>query len=349
MKMTLRWFGDQDTVRLQDIAQIPIVQGIVGTLEGMTVEQVWTYEQFMTLRQQVEAYGLTLDVIESIPVAEAIKQGKPERDRFIDIYCESICHMGQAGIRVLCYNFMPVLDWMRTDMTMQLSDGAMVTGYQHQDMLKFDISQGLAERVAWARGFSGDELQAALDEYREIDEDVLFENLVYFLQRVIPVAEEANVFLAIHPDDPPWSILGLPRIVRDSDSIQRILDAVDSPHHGLTFCTGSLGTSLENDLPEMLRQFAERIHFVHLRNVCVPEAKTFYEVAHSDPSGSVDMAAMMTALIEINYTGPLRPDHGRLIWGESARTGYGLYDRAMAAMYLHGLWEGQGYARKISK
>ena len=247
--------------------------------------------------------------------------------------------MGRAGIPVLCYNFMPVFDWMRTDLEYGLSDGSIVTSYDHQAMLNYDIQQGFEARVAWAKGFTGDEVQAILDEYSEIDENTLFENFAYFLRKIVPVAEESNVYLALHPDDPPWSILGLPRIVRDTASIQRILDVVDSPHHGLTFCTGSLGTSPDNDLPEMIRTFADRINFVHLRNVELTKERSFHEVAHTQDT-HVDLPAVMQALVDIGYHGPLRPDHGRMIWGETGRIGYGLYDRALGAMYLYGLVAG---------
>lgn len=341
MKMTLRWFGENDTVQLQDIAQIPIVTGIVGTIEGKSASEAWTQNDFEALKQQVNAKGLSLDVIESIPVAEAIKKGTSERDIYIDMYCESIRNMGRAGIPVLCYNFMPVFDWMRTDLNVRLADDSFATKYTHQEMLDYDLSQGIEARVAWARGFTGEEMQATLSEYQAIDEDVLFENLAYFLRRIVPVAEEAGVYLALHPDDPPWSIFGLPRIVGDAERIQRILDVVDSPHNGITFCTGSLGASAKNDLLAMVKQFAGRINFVHLRNVELTGDKNFIEVAHTDTKGHVDMKAVIKALIDINYQGVVRPDHGRMIWGETGRIGYGLYDRALAAMYLYGLWQGQ--------
>lgn len=339
MKLTMRWFGDGDTVNLPQIAQVPVIQGIVGTIEGKPDNVVWSQDDFEMLKAKVEAYGLSLDVIESIPVAEAIKKGTPERDELIDMYCESIRNMGRAGIPVLCYNFMPVFDWMRTDLAYTLPDGSTVTSYDHQAMLNYDIQQGFEARVAWAKGFTGDEVQAILNEYSAIDEDRLFENFAYFLERVVPVAEESNVYLALHPDDPPWSILGLPRIVRDAESIQRILDVVDSPHNGLTFCTGSLGTSPDNDLPAMIHQFRERINFVHLRNVELTKAQSFHEVDHTQAT-HVDLPSVMQALIDIDFHGPLRPDHGRMIWGETGRIGYGLYDRALGAMYLHGLWQG---------
>lgn len=346
MKMTMRWFGPADSIPLQHIAQVPCVRGIVGTLEDMQAGDVWSRERLTALKTQVEAAGLTLEVIESIPVAEPIKLGLPERDALIEAYSESIRNMGRVGIPVLCYNFMPVLDWMRTDMAFHLPDASTVTRYVHEDMLHFDLSRGLEARVAWARGFSGDELNAALGQYDDVGEDGLFANLVYFLRRVIPVAEAAGVYLALHPDDPPWPIFGLPRIVRDVASIQRILDAVDSPHNGLTFCTGSLGALAENDLPAMIKQFAPRIHFVHIRNVQRTGRYDFYEVAHPSECGSLDMAAVVRALADIGYSGPVRSDHGRAIWGEAvSRTGYSLYDRALGAMYLHGLWQGVQLSR----
>lgn len=348
MKFTMRWFGPHDTVRLQDIVQVPPVRGIVGTIENKPGEEVWSLESILELKKQVGDYGFSLDVIESIPVPEDIKRGTDERDALIAIYCESIRNMGAAGVHTLCYNFMPVFDWMRTDLRLQLNDGSWVTGYSHQHMLNYDISRGFENRVAWAHGFTGEQLEAALDEYAGINEDDLLENLAYFLRRVVPVAEESGVFLALHPDDPPWSILGLPRIVRDETTIQRILNIVDSPHNGLTFCTGSLGTLPTNDLPGMVRRFAKRINFVHLRNVEITDDKTFFEVAHSAETGSVDMAAVIDALIDIGYAGPIRPDHGRMIWGETGRAGYGLYDRALAVMYLYGLWQGIRRTKNIT-
>lgn len=339
MKMTMRWFGSGDTVRLQDIAQIPVVKGIVGTIEDKREDEVWTEADFAALKAQVNACGFSLDVIESIRVPEAIKKGAPERDALIEVFCESLRNMGRVGIPVLCYNFMPVFDWMRTDLAYQLPDGSLVTSYDHQALLSYDLSRGLEMRVAWARGFTGAELQAALDEYRDIDEEALFENFAYFLRRVVPVAEEAGVFLALHPDDPPWPIFGLPRIVRDADTIQRILKVVDSPHNGLTFCTGSLGALPSNDLVSMVHQFSDRINFAHLRNVEITGEQSFLEVAHTQPT-HVNLPAVMQALIDVGYIGPLRPDHGRTIWGETSRTCYGLYDRALAVMYLYGLWQG---------
>ncbi len=340
MKMTMRWFNQNDPVRLQDIAQISVVRGIVGTMDAKAGDSVWEQAEFETLKQEVEAHGLSLDVIESIPIADGIKLGTAERDQLIDNYCESIRNMGRAGIPVLCYNFMPVFDWMRTDLAYQLDDGSFATAYKEQEMLAYDLSKGIETRVAWVSGFTGEELQSLIAQYTDLNEAGLFENFAYFLKRVVPVAEEAGVYLALHPDDPPWSIFNLPRIVRDKDTIQRILDVVDSPHNGLTFCTGSLGSRPDNDLPAMIRQFGSRINFVHLRNVELIGEHSFREVAHPDEAGNVKLPAVMQALVDIDFSGPLRPDHGRMIWGETGRQGYGLYDRALGAMYLHGLWQG---------
>jgi mannonate dehydratase len=341
MRLAMRWFGEADSIPLQYVAQVPCIHGIVGTLEDMPVGDVWPLERLQAFKSLVESEGLTLDVIESIPVPEAIKLGLTERDSLIEAYCQSIRHMGQAGIRVLCYNFMPVFDWMRTEMAHVLEHGATATGYTHQAMLDFDLSKGIEARTAWAKGFTGEEIAEIFRQYEAVDEEKLFENLAYFLERVVPVAEEAGVYLAIHPDDPPWPIFGLPRIIGNSEQIQRVLDIVDSPHNGLTFCSGSLGTRADNDLPQMVQRFGSRINFVHLRNVKRTGERDFYEVAHPSEFGDVDMAALVQALIDIGYDGPARSDHGREIWGEVIpRTGYGLYDRALGSMYLYGLWQG---------
>src|SRR5688572_19234451 len=220
MKFTMRWFGPSDTVRLDQMAQVPCVRGIVGLLDDVPLGDVWPLDKLMALKAQVEAAGFTLDVIESIPIPEAVKLGLPERDRLIENYAQSIIHMGRAGIPTLCYNFMPVFDWMRTELEFALPDGSMVTRYAHQVMLEYDVTQGMAARTAWVTSYTGESLRTALQQYESVDEERLFENLAYFLRAIVPIAEEAGVYLALHADDPPWPILGLPRIVRDLNSIQ---------------------------------------------------------------------------------------------------------------------------------
>lgn len=334
-----RWFGDDDPVSLEYIRQIPDMRGIVGALFEIPAGDVWPVERIAALKNRVESAGLTLPVIESIPVHESIKLGLPERDRYIEAYQASIRNLGACGIGVLCYNFMPIFDWVRTDLALPMPDGSNALAYRHDDLSAMDFSGGLPDMPAWANQYSADELRAIMDAYRAIDDDALFENFAYFLRAVVPVAEEAGVKLAVHPDDPPWPVFGLPRIVRSAATIQRILDAVPSIHNGVTFCTGSLGAGESNDLPAMVRQFAGRIHFVHLRNIKRDAAQDFHESEHPSAFGDVDMLAVVRALIETGFDGVYRPDHGRMIWGETGKAGYGLYDRALGVMYLQGLIE----------
>jgi mannonate dehydratase len=340
MQMTMRWFGPSDTVTLAHIRQVPSVTGIVSALFEIPVGDVVPLEALRQLQAQVEAVGLRLDVIESIPVHEAIKLGRPDRDRYIENYCQGIRNMGSLGIRVLCYNLMPIFDWMRTDLSMPLPDGSLTMSYEEAALSKYDLSQGMPILPVWANRFTPDEFHEIYDEYKAIGEDGLFQNCVYFLKAIVPTAAEAGVNLALHPDDPPWSIFGLPRIVRDQATIQRLLSAVDDSHNGLTFCTGSLGSAAENNLPEMVKAFAGRINFVHMRNVKLTGGRDFYEVPHPSEFGNVDMYAVMSNLVDTGYEGPIRSDHGRMIWGETGRPAYGLYDRALGILYLRGLYEG---------
>lgn len=336
---TFRWFGQSDPVPLAHIRQIPAVRGIVGALFEIPVGEVWEIARIQALKNTIEGAGLRLDVIESIPVHEAIKLGLPERDRYIEAYQQSIRHLGACGVRVLCYNFMPVFDWVRTELAMPMPDGSNALAYRHAALEGIDFSHGMPDMPAWANTYTAPELNAVLAQYARIDEETLFQNFVYFLRAVVPVAQEADVRLAVHPDDPPWSVFGLPRIVRDAHTVQRLLDAVPNPYHGVTFCTGSFGASDANDLPAMARQFAGRIHFVHLRNVKRDSAKDFHETEHPSAFGDVDMYEVVRALLETGFRGHYRPDHGRMIWGETGKAGYGLYDRALGVMYLQGLVE----------
>lgn len=243
---------------------------------------------------------------------------------------------------VLCYNFMPVFDWMRTDLAMPMPDGSTALAYDDAALARIDLSRGTGDLPGWAAAYAPDELARLLAAYRDVDRERMWEHLAYFLERVVPVAEEAGVRMALHPDDPPWPIFGLPRIITNRAALERLISLVDSPANGITFCTGSLGVAPENDLPAMARFFAAqgRIHFAHCRNVRRDAVRTFHEVPHPSRFGDVDMATVLSALRDGGFTGPMRPDHGRMIWGERGRPGYGLYDRALGAMYLQGLWEG---------
>ncbi len=339
MKMTMRWYGPDDAVTLQNILQVPGMTGIVTALHDLKAGEVLTVDLLQKRKKIIEDMGSQWLVIESIPVHESIKLGKPERDHYIENYAQSIRNMGKVGIPVLCYNFMPVFDATRTDYAMPNPDGSTALSFVQADLGKIDLSQGTRDFPIWVESYTVEELNQLLSDYAKVDEAKLFENLAYFLKKVVPVAEEAGVRMAIHPDDPPWSIFGLPRIVRNAATLKALLEVVDSPHNGLTFCTGSLGASAENDLPAMIRQFGHRINFVHARNVKRTASHDFHETKHPSEFGSVNMFEVMRALHDIGFTGPIRPDHGRMIWGETGRPGYGLYDRALGATYLYGLME----------
>ena len=308
----------------------------------MPVGEVWSRKSIAALKKQVEDNGLQFEVIESVPVHEDIKLGKPTRDRYIENYCENIRRLAEAGIRCICYNFMPVFDWTRTQLDHSLPDGSTSLVYYKEqvdavDPLKSDSDLTLP---GWDASYTREELRAVVAEYNKMTEEDLWANLTYFLERIIPVAAECDVNMAIHEDDPCWSIFGLPRIITCEKNLDRFLKIVDDPHNGITLCTGSLGCSAENDVVHMAAKYAAmgRIHFVHARNVAVLE-NGFEERAHYSACGSLDMYAILNALYKNGFNGYIRPDHGRMIWGETGRAGYGLYDRALGAAYLNGLWE----------
>jgi mannonate dehydratase len=344
MELTFRWFGGADRVPLEHIRQIPGVTGIVSALYDVPVGERWPRQGLEGLGEDIARAGLRFAVVESIPVHEDIKLGRPSRDRLIDNYCESIRVMGGAGVPVLCYNFMPVFDWMRTDLARPFPDGSSGLAYDDAALASVDLTAGTGALPGWATAYTAAELNTLLAAYRAIPSEQLWEHLAYFLERVAPAAESCGVRLALHPDDPPWPIFGLPRIIGDGPALERVTNLVDSPANGITFCTGSLGASPDNDLPGIARQLGTRgrIHFAHCRNVAVTGPRQFHETPHPSRFGDVDMREVLRALRDAGFEGPMRPDHGRMIWGETGRPGYGLHDRALGAMYLQGLWEGLG-------
>ena len=347
--MTFRWFGPTDPIPLAYIRQIPGVTDIVSALYDTPVGDPWPRISLDRLAERVDAAGLSLAVIESIPVHEDIKLGRASRDRLIDAWCESLANVGAIGVRVVCYNFMPVFDWMRSNLAFRLPDGSTALAFDDDELARVDLSRGTQDLPGWAAAYNANALAALVDAYRGVGAEQLWANLAYFLERVVPAAESAGVRLAIHPDDPPWSILGLPRIVTSGPALERLVRLVDRPANGVTVCTGSLGADPRNDLPAIIRRLGKngkggRVHFMHCRNVKRTGEHRFHESPHPSAFGSVDMLAVMRALRDIGYAGPMRPDHGRMIWGETGRPGYGLYDRALGAMYLQGLWEAVGIA-----
>ena len=342
MKMSFRWYGSDDKVTLENIRQIPGMEAIVTAVYDVPVGEVWSRESIVALKKQVEDAGLLFEVIESVPVHEDIKLGKPTRERYIENYCENIRRLAEAGIRCICYNFMPVFDWTRTQLDHRLPDGSTSLVYYKEQVDAVNPLESDSDLTlpGWDASYTREELKEVVAEYNAMTEEDLWENLTYFLQRIIPVAAACDVNMAIHEDDPCWSIFGLPRIITCEKNLDRFLKIVDDPHNGLTLCTGSLGCSAQNDVVHMAAKYAAmgRIHFVHARNVAVLE-NGFEERAHLSKCGSLDMYAILNALYKNGFNGYIRPDHGRMIWGETGRAGYGLYDRALGAAYLNGLWE----------
>ncbi|CAG9179885.1 mannonate dehydratase [Cupriavidus respiraculi] len=340
MKMSFRWFGTSDPVSLEYIRQIPGMTHIVSAIYDEPVGEVWPMEKILALKATIEAAGLQFTLVESVPVHEDIKLGKPTRDRLIANYQQNIRNLAAAGIEVICYNFMPVFDWTRTTLSKKLEDGSTCLAFSTKEVEEIDISKGIS-LPGWDSSYRPEELQALLTEYREIDEEKLWAHLAYFLRAIIPVAEECGVRMAIHPDDPPRPIFGLPRIVKNRDDLARILKIADTPANGLTLCSGSLGAGPQNNVEALVREFGGmgRIHFAHLRNIKVTPEGDFEETAHLSSCGSLDIAAIVKAYHDVGFDGYFRPDHGRMIWGETGKPGYGLYDRALGAVYINGMWE----------
>ena len=348
MRMTMRWFGaGYDKVTLRQIRQVPGVKEIITTLYGKQPGELWSKDEIATLKKTVEEAGLSIAGIESVNIHDSIKAGSPARDVHIANYITTLEHLGQAGIDLVCYNFMVVFDWTRSDLAKLRPDGATVMSYDQAVIDKIDPDDMSTVMNAKANGYPlagwEPERLARLKElfslYRDMNEEKLFANLEYFLKAILPVCEKYGIKMAIHPDDPAWSVFGLPRIMRDKEHLQRLLKLVDNPLSGITLCTGSLGTSPQNDIPEIIRAMGGRIHFAHLRNLKLNGPGNFEESAHLSSDGSLDMYEIVKALYETGFKGPIRPDHGRAIWDEISMPGYGLYDRALGIAYLSGLWE----------
>ena len=378
MEMTLRWYGTGfDTVTLKEIRQIPGVTGVITTLYDTKPGEVWSRERIRALKQEVEGAGLHISGIESVNVHDAIKTGAADREVYVGRYIETLENLGQEDIHLVCYNFMPVFDWTRTELARLRPDGSTVLAYTQEAVDRLDPETMFSSIAGDMNGtvlpgwepetmfssIAGDmngtvlpgwepERMARVKElfamYQGVDEERLFENLRYFLEQIMPVCRKYDIRMAIHPDDPAWSVFGLPRIMTNKENVLRIMDMVDDPHNGVAFCTGSFGTSRANDLPDMIRALKGRIHFAHVRNLKFNSPTDFEEAAHLSSDGSFDMYQIMKALYDTGFSGPIRPDHGRMIWGEEAMPGYGLYDRALGAAYLNGLWEAIEKGEKVN-
>lgn len=339
MKLTFRHYGNDDPVTLEKIRQIPGMTGIVSAVYDVPPGEVWSRESINAIKKAANDNGLQFEVVESVPVPEDIKLGNEKAPRLIENYCENVRRLGQAGVKCICYNFMPVFDWLRSELEHKQADGANALAYDEKTVLQMDPLKGNLSLPGWDASYTKEGLKELLNAYKDIDEEKLWQNLETFLHAVIPVAEAAGVRMAIHPDDPPWGIFGLPRVITNEKNLDRFLKIEDSYYNGLTFCTGSLGANPDNDLPYLAEKYASRIAFAHLRNIKITGDRQFEEVGHPSECGSLDLYAIVKGLHKGGFDGYVRPDHGRMIWGEKGRYGYGLYDRALGAAYLKGLFE----------
>ena len=315
------------------------MSGIVSAVYSVPAGGVWSRESIAELKDKANSNGLEFEVVESVPVPEDIKLGNQNAPRLIDNYCENIRRLGEAGVKCICYNFMPVFDWLRSELKHVQPDGANALAYDHSTVFKMNPLESELSLPGWDESYTKSELNGLLKQYEMLGEEGLWRNIEVFLKSVIPVAEACGVNMAIHPDDPPWNIFGLPRIITCEESYDRFLKIVDSRANGLTFCTGSLGANPQNDLVKMASKYADKIYFLHLRNIKYNGYRCFEEVGHPTSCGSLDMYGIVKALVDRGWDGYVRPDHGRMIWGESGRFGYGLYDRALGAAYIAGLFE----------
>lgn len=351
MKMTFRWYGsDSDSITLKQIKQIPGMTGLMGVLDYKAAGEVWTEEEIKAYVDEVHAAGLECEVIESVNVHEDIKMGLPTRDKYIENYITTIRNLAKFGIKVIVYNFMPVFDWLRTDLAREIPEDGSNSLYFDEaelgDMTPVDLVKNTIENC---NGFTLPgweperlaELETTLKHYESITPDMLRENYKYFLDAVIPVCEEVGIKMAVHPDDPAWPIFGLPRISHSQEDFDKIVALHDSPANTLCLCTGSLGSNPDNNIPEIIRHFGEmdRIGCLHVRNVKYLGHRKFREAAHLSRTGDLDLFEIMKAIYDTCPDVYIRPDHGRMIWDEVGRPGYGLYDRALGAEYLEGLWE----------
>ncbi|MET3535739.1 mannonate dehydratase [Chryseobacterium limigenitum] len=380
MEKTWRWFGKKDKIKLNMLRQIG-VQGIVSALHDVSNGEIWSFEAINEYKNYIESFGLRWSVVESLPVSESIKYGGENRDQLIDNYIKSLENLGKAGVTTVCYNFMPVLDWARTDLYHEWEDGSSSLYFDKAKFAYFEIyileREGAAKDytpeilakveelkkiiteeqknnlidsiIVKTQGFvngnikEGDQNPVAifknlLSLYDGIDKDQLRQNMKYFLEKIMPVCEKWNIQMCVHPDDPPFSLLGLPRIVTCEEDIDWFLNAVGNPHNGLTFCTGSLSAGLQNDVPKLAQKYASRTKFVHLRSTNVFENGDFIEAHHLEGRGKI--IEVIRIFEKENPSLPMRIDHGRLLTDDIDKgynPGYSFLGRMLALGQIEGV------------
>jgi len=350
--MTWRWYGEgHDRIKLSDIKQIPGVDGIVWALHDKLPGEEWKIPEIQTVADQIHAYGFNMDVVESVNVHDDIKIGLPSRDRYIENYIQTICNLSQFGVKVICYNFMPIFDWTRTDLFHPVGDGSTALFYDPKEIkgdykAMADYIMSFTEKYHMTFPGWEPERMAKLDElfkaYAPVTKEKLWANLKYFLEAIMPACRECDIKMAIHMDDPPWDIFGLPRLLVDGPSIDRFLSMVDDPYNCLTLCSGSLNADPENHVADIVHKHCDRIAFAHIRNVKHFPDGSFSEASHRDCCGDTGILEILKAYHDCGFDGYIRPDHGRHLWDEgpgTVRPGYGLYDRALGVMYMLGVWD----------
>ena len=352
MQMGFRWYGEgNDKIKLSDIRQIPGVSTIVWALHDKMPGEIWQPEEIKKVVDQITAAGFNAEVVESVNVHDDIKIGLSTRDQYIENYIQTIRNLKPFGVKVICYNFMPVFDWTRSDMFHPVGDGSTALFYQ-KDMIQDDPREmadyvmGLTEKYNMTFPGWEPERMAKLDElfekYKPVTKEKLWENFKYFLEAIMPVCHECDIKMAVHMDDPPWDIFGLPRLMIDEVSIKHLLTMVDDPYNCLTLCSGSLNANPENNVAEIVRKHCDRIAFTHIRNIKHFPNGDFSEAAHRDCCGETGILNILRAYHDCGFEGYIRPDHGRHLWDEkpgNVRPGYGLYDRALGIMYMLGAWD----------
>ena len=362
MKLAFRWFGDKDPVLLQHIRQIPGVEAVVTQIKPDVFGEVIPYNEIEQTKRNIEAHGMSFKVFESLPLHYSILLGSDDRDNYIAKYKENLKRLGNAGVEVVVYNFRPIIRWARTEIYKKLDDGSTVSEFNQLEEARLDPFVNKVEDSKWysenshyiyerqlttdleLEGYYTKEslkiMNDLRDQYQLIGKEGLWKNLEYFLNEIIPIAEESGLKMAIHPDDPPWDIFRIPRLITSEKSLDRLMSLYESESNGIAFCSGTIGSNHEVDVVKLASKYLKmkRVPFAHIRNVLASETAV-QECAHYSPYGSIDMVALLKVFSDHDYGGYIRSDHGRMIWGEEGKPGNGIYDRALGAQYILGIWE----------